>query len=243
LNNNDITVGNKNLQQENQKSVESDFCTQSYAEKKVEAIYDFVKSPKNKLYLLFLNYTVHVFDDILKNLQTEEPMIHVLRKSLVRLLRNVMTRFVKSSAFAMAMTVDSVDYRITYNQKTDQELVIGDDARELIKNKATNHLRESRLKEFYLTVRKYFISCCDFMIAKLPLNDELLRHAEVADVACEQTSKVVSLLYFIDRFPKLLPKGVTKDELVEQFVSYQLQDIESCCKKRMDENMVIYRST
>ncbi|CAC5395891.1 unnamed protein product [Mytilus coruscus] len=220
-------MANKNRQEVQKTDVsnsgESGYCTLSYAEKKVEAIYEFVKSPTNKLYMLFLNYAVHVFDDILKNLQTEEPMIHLLRKALNKLLRNVLTRFVKPSAFAMAQTVDSVDYKSSYNQKTDQELVIGEDA------------REGRLKKFYVTVRRYFVSCCDYMIAKLPLKDELLRPAEAVDVACQQTSKSSSLTYFLERFPTLLPKGVTNDVIVEQFISYQSYDIQDYIKKRIDE--------
>ena len=39
-----------------------------YAERKVEGIFNFVRSPTNKLYVLFLNYTVHVYDEVLRNL-------------------------------------------------------------------------------------------------------------------------------------------------------------------------------
>ncbi|VDI64010.1 Hypothetical predicted protein [Mytilus galloprovincialis] len=172
--------------------------------------------------------------------KTEEPMIHVLRRSLIKLLRNVLTRFVKPSAFALAQTFDTVDYKSSYNQKTDQELVIGENAKEFIKNKTSNHLRENRLKEFYLNVRKYFERSCDHMIAKLPLKDELLKHAEVVDVTCKQTSQTASIMYFLNRFPSLLPKGVSKDIIVEQFISYQSYDLQGsgCVKNRIDETWI-----
>ena len=110
-----------------EESVQSEY-TPGYAEKKVEAIYGFIKFPTNKLYTLFLNYTIHVFDDILLNLQTEKPMIHVLRRSLLKLLRNIISRFVKPSALTSSST-EEVDYKISYNQKVDSELVIGEAAR------------------------------------------------------------------------------------------------------------------
>lgn len=113
-----------------EESVQSEY-TPGYAEKKVEAIYGFIKFPTNKLYTLFLNYTIHVFDDILLNLQTEKPMIHVLRRSLLKLLRNIISRFVKPSALTSSST-EEVDYKISYNQKVDSELVIGEAARTYI---------------------------------------------------------------------------------------------------------------
>lgn len=61
MNKNDTLMKNKNPQESQttaaSSSSESTYCTQSYAEKKVEAIDEFVKSPTNKLYMIFLNYT------------------------------------------------------------------------------------------------------------------------------------------------------------------------------------------
>ena len=54
----------------------------SYAEKKVDKILSFLRSPTNKLFILFLNYTVNVFDEILTSLQANEPKAHILRRCL-----------------------------------------------------------------------------------------------------------------------------------------------------------------
>ena len=94
-----------------------------YAERKVEGIFNFVRSPTNKLYVLFLNYTVHVYDEVLRNLQCEDPKIHVQRRSLHKLLRNILVRFVKPSAM-FGKCVDEVQYSVRYNQKANNELVI-----------------------------------------------------------------------------------------------------------------------
>lgn len=212
---------------------------QSYAEKKVEAIFCFVKSPTNKLYMLFLNYTVHVFDDVLRQLQTEEPMIHVLRRKLLQLLQDILSRFVKPSAFTFKGAED-VEYKLPYNQKANQDLIIGEAATKFIENKSENHLRDSRLKEFYGNVRKYFELCVDYMKQKLPLNDELLKHAEVCDVANRKMAKSSDLLFFLKKFPCLIPEGATIDSLLEQFASYQIQNIDSCIEDsdRIDETWV-----
>jgi hypothetical protein len=208
----------------------------SYADKKVDAIYSFVKSPTNKLYVLFLNYTIHVFDNVLCRLQTEEPMIHLLRGTLHSLMRNILTRFVKPSAMN-GKPLNEVDYKVAYNQKSDNELVIGEAAKKFVDEKETNHLRESRIKEFYSNVRQYFVSACDYIKKSLPLDDPVLVHAEVADTEKRLTVKASSLEFFIKKFPCLLPEGVSLDLILEEFALYQCQTIESDIEhcKRIDE--------
>ena len=178
----------------------------SYAERKVEGIFNFVRSPTNKLYVLFLNYTVHVYDEVLRNLQCEDPKIHVLRRSLHKLLRNILVRFVKPSAM-FGKCVDEVQYSVRYNQKANNELVIGEACQNFIASRSQNYLQDKRVEEFYSNVRLYFMKACNYLMEKLPLNDPLLQHAEVADILKQQESKSSDLMYFLERFPGLIPLG------------------------------------
>lgn len=214
----------------------TDVYSASYAEKKVEAVFSFVKSPTNKLYVIFLNYTIHVYDDVLRNLQAEEPMVHVLRKSLHTVMRNILVRFVKPSAI-VGKSVDEVEYQLSYNQKVDKELVIGEEAKKFIAEKEKHHLRDSRLKEFYSNVRQYFAAACDYMKKNLPLNDPVLCHAEVADIDKKIAVQASSLEFFMKKYPCVLPEGVTSDVILEEFALYQSFDVKTeiaeC--KRIDE--------
>lgn len=119
----------------------------------------------------------------------------------------------------------------------DSDLVVGNSAKEFIKNKEKNHLRDHRIKEFYKAVRQYFINACDYIKAKLPLNEPVLIHAEVADIDKQSTTKQSSVEFFAERFPVLIPDGATVDSLTEQFVLYQSQDLNSELAKygRVDE--------
>ena len=176
----------------------------SYAEKKVESFLTFVRSPTNKLYVLFLSYSIKVYEEILTCLQAEDPKIHIHRRSLLKLLRSLLARFVKPSAIAN-QPLDKVEYHLRYNIKPDSELVIGESATEFIKRKSENHLKDIRIQEFYKNVVCYFTEACDYIKKKLPLNEPLLQHAEVADVFLQQSAKSTSLLYFLERFPCLIP--------------------------------------
>ncbi|KAH3878086.1 hypothetical protein DPMN_001968 [Dreissena polymorpha] len=52
----------------------------SYAKKKVEVIFGFVRSPTNKLYVMFLKYTINVFDETLTCLQYKEVKLQLLEQ-------------------------------------------------------------------------------------------------------------------------------------------------------------------
>lgn len=196
----------------------------SYAEVKVETIFTFIKSPTNKLYAIFLSYTVKLYDEVLKNLQAEDPQIHKVRGALHSVMRNLLSRFVKPAAM-VGKSVDEVQYTLGYNQKVDSELVIGNAAKDFIRDKEKNHLRDHRIVEFYKAARQYFINACNYIMTKLPLNDPVLIHAEIADTDKQSTAKQSSIEFFAKRFPVLIPDGATMDTLTEQFVLYQTQDL------------------
>lgn len=218
---------------------ENDKYEPSYAEKKVDSIFSFIKSPTNKLFTLFLSYTINVYDEVLKNLQAEDPRIHKLRGALHSVMRKILSRFVKPSAM-VGKSVDEVQFKLSYNQKVDNDLVIGNAAKEYIKNKEKNHLRDRRIREFYSAVRQYFVNACEYIKSNLPLNEPILLHSEIADTDKQSLAKQSSVEFFVDRFPSLIPEGSTKDNIFEQFVLYQSQNIQSLVEdcKRIDEKWV-----
>ena len=215
------------------KTKKSDDAEKPYAARTVDSVHTFLKSPTNKLYVLFLEYTVKVFDDVLVNLQSDEPKIHVLRQSLLKVLRNLLVRFVKPAAIRGVSLVD-VNFKSPYNLKNDSELVIGDAARAFIADATNNGLREKRVKAFHGDVKKYFTAVCSYMIAKLPLNEPLLRHVEVVDVRGQMTAQLSDVTYFTTKCPALL-RGASVDTVTEQFSLYQSMDVTECIKPRLDE--------
>lgn len=126
----------------------------SYAEKKVETIFNYVQSPTNQFYALFLVYTHELFEDVLVVFQAEEPKIHTLHRSVVKLIRNIMVRFVKPSALK-GKPVHEVQYKLHYSIHTSKDILIGDAARDFINNKQNNCLKE----EFFWSAIAYFSPC------------------------------------------------------------------------------------
>ena len=145
---------------------------------------------------MFLAYTVKVFETFLRTFQAEEPMIHLPRKGIQRLLRATLCRFVKPSAM-LHKKLEDVEYKLPYNIKANGELVIGEAAQKFLKDKTANHLQDARVVEFFKNVTGYFIAVLDYLKSRLPLADPLLQHAEVVDVASQAEASDQSLGFFL----------------------------------------------
>ena len=120
------------------------------------------------------------------------------------------------------------------NQREDEELVIGADARAILRKPEAFHLREKRIKDFYDGVRNYFQTTCKYLLEKLPLNDPVLAKAVIVNPTEKLTAKLADVEFFVERYPILIPAGVTEDSIREQFTQYQITDASSCAQDRMD---------
>ena len=151
----------KDFFSEEKDALKTSKSTESYAICKVETIFQFVRSPTNQLYTMFLAYTVKVSETFLRTFQAEEPMIHLPRKGIQRLLRATLCRFVKPSA-TLHKKLEVVEYKLPYNIKANSELVIGEAGQKFLKGKTANHLRDARVVEFFKNVTGYLIAVVDY---------------------------------------------------------------------------------
>ncbi|KFM77998.1 hypothetical protein X975_25813, partial [Stegodyphus mimosarum] len=121
------------------------------------------------------------------------------------------------------------------NQKDDNDLIIGNQTRELV-----NSLKDHEKKEFFQCVRKYFSSACDYIVRKFPLQNEVLLNAEVANLKQIENSSFEKIRFFIDKFPFLLTIKENEyhndalDELQNQFSAAQFEDFASSGEDRLD---------
>lgn len=193
----------------------------STAPPRLERLKAFFSAGTNRVYCLFLQYALPLFHNFNEKIQTESPQIHLLRELLVRLLSDIHAHFVKPSS---RCGKEVIDVTITLeDQVADAELMIGSNAKEFIAQKTDLKLfDESKKVAFFNNVRNFFCRSCDYIVKKLPLQNELLAKAEVVNFKKRLNSQVSDLTYFITRFPCLLPTGVSPDDLELQFRNYQV---------------------
>lgn len=188
----------------------------SYKHSKVTQLETFYRSPTNTLYCLFLLSAIQPMEKLNTLFQAEKPLIHTLYRLLQKLFRDMLLRFVTPKGLHGKSLLD-VEFSKAKNHKKIDDLIIGESARRFIQSKGENHRRSSRISEFYELVKKFYIAAGRCIMDKLPLTDELLQRAEVADFSLRMEKTGGDLVYFLDRFPALLPTGKDKMHLCSPF--------------------------
>ncbi|KAG0428309.1 hypothetical protein HPB47_024697, partial [Ixodes persulcatus] len=166
-----------------------------------ERIFVFLSSELSRAYCLFLQNTASVFEKVNRCLQAQAPQIHVLRSHLFGLFEDILSRFVSPAVLKQQGTLLSVKYQSREAQKNDEDLFIGQETRAAI-----SKLKPKKQQEFYGAVRDYFVTACDYIRLKFPLEDATLTHAEAADLRAIDNMSFRNVLFFVERFPTMLPQ-------------------------------------
>ncbi|RUS88030.1 hypothetical protein EGW08_004196 [Elysia chlorotica] len=183
------------------------------AKGKAKAIFEFLKSPTNHLHSTFLLYATKLFNPLLVGLQAEEPLIHTVRHEMEVLLQQLMTKYIKPS-FLVGKKPTELQHKKADLQKEDKDLGIGVEALMLLANAEENHLRQSRLPDFYRAVRKFYQTAVDYLLKSLPWEDPFLKSVAVVDITQRMTASNLDLLTLLKRFPCLMTAGYTIDDHV-----------------------------
>ena len=153
------------------------------------------------------------------SLQKDEPCIHILHQTLISTLRKLMSYLVKPVSIKQHPLLQ-VPYASKDHQRADDELFIGNSAREFL----SDHQDIDRVL-FFSKVRAFYKRALDYMLFKFPLSDDLLKHAEVVDITKRETMTFSSVKYFAQRMQCLgFSKAERLDELEKEFMSFQLQE-------------------
>eukprot|EP00057_Strongylocentrotus_purpuratus_P012711 XP_011667185.1 PREDICTED: uncharacterized protein LOC105439660 [Strongylocentrotus purpuratus] len=202
-------------------------------ESRLVRVHRLLISPQTKLYCYFLKYSNKIFDDINLLLQREEPCIHILNKQLNKTFQDMLVRFVQPTVIVECSDVKKVQYGKRDCQKSDKDLMIGKDAKEYLESTTSPEddsplrLTDADLTYFYLSVRKYYESACDYALKTWPLDVKFLKEAEVIDVSSRRDVSFSSVQYFVEKYPCILNRQSENgdlDKLELEFAQYQVED-------------------
>ena len=193
--------------------------TASASGDKAKLIVDRLNNDYNKLYCLFLLKVIPTFTRFNLELQEDAPKIHLLHDKLQDFLKEMLLHFVKPTTLVSSTSIASCNYKDDSNQKEDKELIVGHNVTALL---ASHKFSSSQTTEFFSSVRKFFTAVCDYILKKFPINNEVIKHASVADPRKRLESKFESVSFFMDRFHLLEDK---RDSIQHEFVHYQLDDL------------------
>ena len=151
-----------------------------------------------------------------------------MKTKCIELLTDLFTHFVSVDAYRKCPNVLEVDFKKRENQKKDELLFVGHETNKLLK------MASDDVKcVFFESIRAYYVEACSYIKSKFPLENELLTHAEVADISKRKTVAFDSVQYFLSKFN--VPEN--KVDLVQrQFNHYQFVDrLDTDPECRIDE--------
>lgn len=195
------------------------------SEPRVNRIQACLKSNLTKAFSFFLQFSISFFEKANVALQTRIPLIFKLRALLNEFLKNLMSCFVKPSAFN-GKEVRYVDYKDKKNQKDDVDICVGNSTLDILESSVEGE----DLITFYSSVREYYVRACNYIISNFPLEHEVLKHAEVGDVSKRASATFSSIRFFIKKFKVLVlvEDGESCDRAIDmlecEFNSYCVED-------------------
>ena len=118
------------------------------------------KDPVTKLYAMFVQWVIPIFDTFNTFFQSEEPLIHMLYQCAMRLYRSLLLRFIHPHVISSSEDLTSIDLDNGELQKSDNEVFIGMTTKQYARD--TDIIATSQYKKF-LKGRKFYLTCTKYL--------------------------------------------------------------------------------
>ena len=178
-------------------------------------LYDFFRRRTPRLYVAFYAGMLRLFEVSNAYLQSDSARLHTIKRELWKLHRTLASSILKPAALNQGHPWDANLQNV--NIKAPKQRFIGQDAQERL-DAGVEPFEKTEFFEnvtlFYKTSLKYIRDNLD------PRKQELWMHGEVADIHLTKEKPFSSLTHFTNRFPCLLPEGVTMDQLQLEFQDF-----------------------
>ena len=203
-------------------SLTSYFKSESESQARFNRLQKVFCDPLTEIYLLFFQSVLPTFTYCNQFLQREEPLIHVLQPQLLKLLQNVLSKYVKPTVLAESLSstgLSTVDFKNPANHVADEYLSVGFITKQTLKALLNEgDISSYQYSKFFY---KSIFNSSNRIFDKVVSLFELLIHATWLIFESRLEKSFVSVQYFVDRYKELFP-DLSMDKLNDQFLTYQL---------------------
>lgn len=185
---------------------------------RVQKVRDFLTDPEMFLYYNFLSFVLPILNEFNTTFQAGAAMIGHLHSEMVRLLRRLMGKFVKTAVITASRDLTSVNFTDRDNQHDDDNIAVGLQTREYLKDNQVI-LPPHTVTRFFASVRSFYLAVISKMVKKFPFSDETLK--ALAFLNPDTREKVTSdeVVQLGKRFTPELPATSIDEEVQEYLLS------------------------
>ena len=178
------------------------------------------KDPFSKLYALFVQSVMPVFDHYNMFLQSEEPLFHLLHESTMKLCRMFLSRFIKPEVITESADILSIDIDNSENHKELSSIHIGFSTKQY----ALSHdlIGTVKYTKFLKEAKQFFIGSCKYLLKSIPiLRDPILKSLSIL-LKPSQRVRIGEddIAMLTSCFPLVVPTGKF-EQLQRELLDYQ----------------------
>lgn len=171
---------------------------------RVQRVEKAMSKVETKLLCQFVAFALKPLNKFNTAFQTSASKIGTLQQDVRNLLRGFLSNFIKPELLA-ATTDDKIhkfDYANIRNQLSNDELGIGTAARLHLIEMSDELEGTQREKNFFLSVRQFYVECVQKIIAKFPFTDKTIGALSLLDPCNRHKVSSVSVTMLLSRFCK-----------------------------------------
>ena len=181
-------------------------------------------NPNLKLYFLFLNEVLPLFNRFNQLFQSERPLLHVLHSELIVLYKKFLLKFIQEKVVEPhAHNILELDVEDESIQLSNDQLFIGTATRDFIES--NDEIELHHLSPFFNNCRKYFDASVLEMRKRCPLDNCLLKLLAFLDPRQCKQLQYSNLLQIAQQFPNVI-KEEEIEHLKDEVEDFKLQTFE-----------------
>ena len=181
-------------------------------------------NPNLKLYFLFLNEVLPLFNRFNQLFQSERPLLHVLHSEFIVLYKKFLLKFIQEKVVeAHGHKILELDVEDESIQLSNDQLFIGTATRDFIES--NDEIELHHLIPFFNNCRKYFVASVLEMRKRCPLDNRLLKLIAFIDPRQCKQLQYSNLLQIAQQFPNVI-KEEEIEHLKDEVEDFKLQTFE-----------------
>ncbi|XP_058941996.1 uncharacterized protein [Pocillopora verrucosa] len=199
--------------------LKSYFLSEDAGDARFKRLQKAFENPLTEVSLFFHNASIPLFTNFNKLLQSDEPSIHIVYDSVIKLANTLGNRVIKVEVMKKPLNEINLQDPTIYIPLA--EIHLGGTTKFTLQRLLNQgEISQTAYTRFLTAAHEYFKAAFQYVLSKFPITDELLKHARWINVQKRSQAKWESVEYFLSRFKSAL-NTVNIDEMYDEFRDYQ----------------------
>lgn len=169
--------------------------------KSADTILHMLKNPYNKLYLEFLEFSLEIFTNVNKSMQSEHPQIHKLHETVCRTYHTILDCYMDNS-FLSRTELKNVNYENPRNFKPIEDIYLG--TKVAMKLLSNSELTDDNIKTFKLKCLDFYIEAARQIKMRYDFGNDIQKDLEILNPEVVASRRFESIMHLALQFPNLV---------------------------------------